>query len=48
LIPIAADTFLYPDGFNRLVLERDGGGRITAMRFFADGEGEGVVAPRTD
>ncbi len=48
LTPIAAGTFLYPDGFNRLVLERDGSGRVTAMRFFPDGEGEGVVAPRTD
>ncbi len=48
LTPIAADTFLYPDGFNRLLLQRDGSGRVTAMRFFPDGEGEGVVTPRTD
>jgi len=48
LTPISADTFLYPDGFNRLVLNRDPSGRVTAMRFFPDGEGEGMVAPRTE
>jgi D-alanyl-D-alanine carboxypeptidase len=48
LVPIATDDFLYEDGFNRLRLQRDGDGRITAMRFFANGEGEGVVGARTD
>lgn len=48
LIPIATDEFLYEDGFNRLKLQRDAQGRITAMRFFANGEGEGVVGARTD
>lgn len=48
LVPIAADEFLYEDGFNRLKLQRDGEGRITTMRFFANGEGEGVVGTRTD
>ena len=48
LVPIAADEFLYEDGFNRLTLQRDGEGRITGMRFFANGEGEGVVGARTD
>ena len=48
LIPIAADEFLYDDGFNRLTLQRDGSGRVVAMRFFANGEGEGVVGARSD
>lgn len=48
LVPIATDEFLYEDGFNRLTLQRDAQGRITAMRFFANGEGEGVVGARTD
>lgn len=48
LVPIAADEFLYEDGFNRLTLQRDGEGRITGMRFFANGEGDGVVGARTD
>jgi D-alanyl-D-alanine carboxypeptidase len=48
LVPIAADEFLYEDGFNRLRLERDAQGRITGMRFFANGEGEGVVGTRSD
>jgi len=48
LVPIATDEFLYEDGFNRLKLERDAQGRITGMRFFANGEGEGVVGARSD
>lgn len=48
LVPIATDAFLYEDGFNRLKLQRDAQGRITGMRFFANGEGEGVVGARTD
>jgi hypothetical protein len=47
LIPIAPDDFLYPDGFSRLRLERDAAGRIAAIRFFADGDGEGEVGART-
>lgn len=47
LIPIAQDTYLYDDGFNRFTLERDAQGRVTGMRFFAMGEGEGVVAKLT-
>ena len=47
LIPIAADDFLYPDGFNRLKVERDTGGRIKGLRFFAGGDGEGQVGVRT-
>lgn len=48
LTPIAADEFLYDDGFNRLTLQRDAAGRVVAMRFFANGEGEGVVGARSD
>jgi D-alanyl-D-alanine carboxypeptidase len=48
LTPIAADDFLYPDGFNRLKLERDSGGRIGAVRLFANGDGEGEAGARTN
>src|SRR5690606_15673629 len=48
LTPIAKDTFLYADGFNRFELVRDPAGKITAMRFFPMGEGEGEIAPLTD
>jgi D-alanyl-D-alanine carboxypeptidase len=47
LIPIAADDFLYPDGFSRLKLERDASGRIVAARFFANGDGGGEIGTRT-
>ena len=46
LIAIADDTFVYPDGFNRIQMERDAAGKVTGMRFFSEGEGEGVVAER--
>lgn len=48
LTPIAADEFLYDDGFNRLTLQRDAAGRVVAVRFFANSEGEGVVGARSD
>lgn len=48
LTPIAKDTYLYADGFNRFELVRDGAGKITGMRFFPMGEGEGEIAPLTD
>ena len=48
LTAIADDTFVYPDGFNRLQVLRDATGKVTAMRFWPDGEGEGTVAPLTD
>jgi CubicO group peptidase (beta-lactamase class C family) len=48
LTPIAADDFLYPDGFNRLKLERDAGGGIGAIRLFANGDGDGEVGARTN
>jgi D-alanyl-D-alanine carboxypeptidase len=48
LTPIAADEFLFDDGFNRLKLERDAGGKITGLRFFPNGEGDGEVGARTD
>ncbi len=47
LVPIAADDFLYEDGFNRLTLVRDAAGKITGARFFANGDGPGVVGART-
>ncbi|GHA72880.1 serine hydrolase domain-containing protein [Cognatilysobacter bugurensis] len=48
LVPISEDTFVYPDGFNRFQIQRDAAGKVTGMRFWANGEGEGAVATRTD
>lgn len=48
LIPVADDTFVYPDGFNRFQMQRDAAGKVTGMRFWANGEGEGVIAARSD
>lgn len=48
LTPIAPDEYLYEDGFNRIRLERDGTGKITGMRFWAAGDGEGVVGVRSN
>lgn len=48
LTPIGDDDFLYPDGFNRLELERDADGAVSGIRFFANGEGEGEVGARTN
>jgi D-alanyl-D-alanine carboxypeptidase len=47
LIPIGKDEFLYEDGFNRFTLERGADGKISGMRFYPMGEGEGVVAALT-
>lgn len=46
LTAIADDTFVYADGFNRIQMERDVNGKVTGMRFFSEGEGDGVVAER--
>lgn len=46
LTAIADDTFVYLDGFNRLQMERDATGKVTGMRFFSEGEGDGTVAVR--
>jgi hypothetical protein len=48
LTPVSNDTFVYSDGFNRLKLERDAAGKLTGMRFWPEGEGEGVIAELTD
>lgn len=47
LVPIARDTFLYDDGFNRFDILRDTAGAVSGMRFYANGEGEGEVVART-
>lgn len=47
LVPIAADTFLYPGGFDFFAVERSNAGAVTGMRFFADGEGAGLVVARS-
>lgn len=48
LIPIAKDVFLFDEGLSRMTFERDAAGGISAMRFFADDEGEGDVVKRSD
>ncbi len=48
LIPIAKDVFLFDEGLSRMAFERDAAGGISAMRFFADDEGEGDVVKRSD
>ena len=48
LIPVAKDAFLFEEGFSRAVFERDAGGKVAAMRFFADDEGGGDVVKRSD
>ena len=48
LIPVAPDTFLFEEGFSRIVFERDAAGKVAAMRFFQEDEGQGDVVPRGD
>lgn len=48
LIPVGKDSFLFEEGFSRVVFERDAAGKVAAMRFFADDEGEGDVVKRSD
>ena len=43
LTPVASDTFVYPDGFNRFQVQRDAKGKVTGMRFWANSEGDGTV-----
>jgi D-alanyl-D-alanine carboxypeptidase len=47
LTPIAADDFLYADGFNRIKLERDAEGRVVRARYFPIGEGNGDIGARS-
>jgi CubicO group peptidase (beta-lactamase class C family) len=47
LTPVAVDDFLYPDGFNRLRLERDSAGKVVGARFFPRGDGEGEAGVRS-
>jgi len=48
LTAIGEDSFMYSDGFTRLQVLRDPGGKVDGMRFWPDGEGDGIVAPLTD
>ncbi len=47
LIPTAADTYFYEDSRTWFKLERDAAGKISGMRIYQNGEGEGVVSPLT-
>ena len=48
LVAVAKDMFLFEEGFSRLVFERDAAGKVSAMRFFPEDEGEGEVVKRSD
>lgn len=48
LTAISVDTFLYSGDFTRLQVLHNTNGDVTGMRFWVDGEGEGVTAPLTD
>lgn len=48
LIPTATDTYFFEGSRNWFKLERDASGKITGMRMYPEGEGEGVVAALTD
>jgi len=48
LIPTATDTSVFEGSLNWFKLERDPSGKITGMRMYPDGEGEGVVCALTD
>lgn len=48
LVPVAKDGFALEEGFSRIVFARDGAGKVTAMRFFPEDEGEGEVVARSD
>lgn len=48
LIPVAKDTFVFDEGWSRIVFERDGAGKVEAMRFFPEDEGDGEVVARSE
>ena len=48
LLPVARDVFLFEEGNSRIVFERGADGGIAAMRFIAEDEGPGVLAPRSN
>lgn len=47
LTPIAKDRFMFEDTLTWMEFERAPDGAISGMRLYQNGEGEGVVAPRT-
>jgi D-alanyl-D-alanine carboxypeptidase len=48
LIPIGTDRFAYENSLTLITLERNSDGKITGMRLFPEGEGEGQVASLSD
>lgn len=48
LLPIAPDRFLFDGALTSVTFERDASGAVSGLRFFQDGEGEGVVSARSD
>lgn len=47
LTPIAKDRFMFEDTLTWMAFERTPEGAISGMRLYQNGEGEGVVAPRS-
>jgi CubicO group peptidase (beta-lactamase class C family) len=47
LVPTATDAFHYEGSLTWFKLERDADGKITGMRLYQDGEGDGTLAPLT-
>ena len=48
LVPVGDDSFLFEEGFSRIVFERGADGAVVAMRFFPEDEGEGERIARSD
>jgi len=47
VLPIGPDDFVYAHRLTRFRIERDGSGRVVAMRYFRMGDGEGERIPRS-
>lgn len=48
LLPVGEDSFAFEEGFSRVEFERDANGRVAAMRYFPEDEGDGEVVARSD
>src|SRR5690606_1630990 len=48
LLSVGRDSFAFEEGFSRVEFERDADGRVAAMRYFPEDEGDGEVVARSD
>lgn len=48
LVAVDKDAFVFEQGYSRIVFERGEDGRVRAMRYFPEDEGEGEVVPLSD